>query len=268
MGCQIKSGCFVPENYEVSFQYVNQLEAVNFSLSEEEKIRLRGRIDRMDLWEREKEAYVKVIDYKSGSTSFQLLSIYHGLQLQLVVYLNAAMELLHRKYPAKNIRPAGIFYYHIDDPMLDDDGEELSEEEIRQQIIAKLKLDGYVNSDPQVYRAMDKNMQSSSAILPITENKDGTLRKNSKAVSEQQFGVISDYVSRKISELGRRMMQGEIAVNPYELDGRTPCGYCPYQSVCGFDLRIDGFEYRRLPKFDQAAKIIEKMDEKMDENKN
>lgn len=63
-------------------------------------------------------------------------------------------------------------------------------------------------------------------------------------------------------------MQGEIAVNPYELDGRTPCGYCPYQSVCGFDLRIDGFEYRRLPKFDQAAKIIEKMDEKMDENKN
>ncbi len=268
LGCQIKSGCFVPENYEVSFQYVNQLEAVNFSLSEEEKIRLRGRIDRMDLWEREKEAYVKVIDYKSGSTSFQLLSIYHGLQLQLVVYLNAAMELLHRKYPAKNIRPAGIFYYHIDDPMLDDDGEELSEEEIRQQIIAKLKLDGYVNSDPQVYRAMDKNMQSSSAILPITENKDGTLRKNSKAVSEQQFGVISDYVSRKISELGRRMMQGEIAVNPYELDGRTPCGYCPYQSVCGFDLRIDGFEYRRLPKFDQAAKIIEKMDEKMDENKN
>lgn len=262
---QIKSGSFVPENYEVAFQYVNQLDAVRFTLSEEEKMHLRGRIDRMDIWEREQEVYVKVIDYKSGSTSFQLLSIYHGLQLQLVVYLNAAMELMRRKYPKKEIRPAGIFYYHIDDPMIDDDGEELSEDEIKEQIFAKLKLDGYVNSDPLVYRAMDSGMQSSSKILPITVNKDGSLRKTSKAVTEEQFGVLSDYVNQKIAELGQRMMRGEIAVNPYELDGRTPCGYCPYHSVCGFDLRIDGFDYRRLPKFDQASEIIEQMEKKDEE---
>ena len=262
---QIQSGSFVPENYEVAFQYVNQLDAVRFTLSEEEKMHLRGRIDRMDIWEREQEVYVKVIDYKSGSTSFQLLSIYHGLQLQLVVYLNAAMELMRRKYPKKEIRPAGIFYYHIDDPMIDDDGEELLEDEIKEQIFAKLKLDGYVNSDPQVYRAMDSGMQSSSKILPITVNKDGSLRKTSKAVTEEQFGVLSDYVNQKIAELGQRMMRGEIAVNPYELDGRTPCGYCPYHSVCGFDLRIDGFDYRRLPKFDQASEIIEQMGKKDEE---
>ena len=57
------------------------------------------------------------------------------------------------------------------------------------------------------------------------------------------------------------MMQGEIAVNPYELDGNTPCGYCPYQSVCGFDEKISGYAYRRLPKFDQAADVIQKMEE-------
>ncbi len=260
LGQQIRSGSFIPENYEVSFQYVNRLDAIRFRLSEAEEMRLRGRIDRMDVWEKEKEVYVRVIDYKSGNTSFQLVSLYHGLQLQLVVYLNAAMELMRAKYPDKQVRPAGIFYYHIDDPLLDTE-KELSEEEIREQIFAKLKLDGYVNADPQVYHAMDHTMRSASNILPVTENKDGTLRKNSKAASQEQFQVISDYVNHKIAQLGTRMMRGEIAVNPYELGDRTPCEYCPYRSVCGFDEKIDGFAYRRLEKFDQVSDIIKQMEE-------
>lgn len=258
LGYQIRSGSFVPENYEVAFQYVDKLDAIHFTLSEEEKMRLRGRIDRMDLWEREHEVYVRVIDYKSGNTSFQLLSLYHGLQLQLVVYLNAAMELTRRKYPGKEVRPAGIFYYHIDDPLLDTDEEE-SEEEIREQIFEKLKLDGYVNADPQVYRAMDHEMQAVSKIVPVAENKDGTLRKNSKAATGEQFGVISEFVNRKIAQLGLRMMRGEIDVNPYELGDQTPCRYCPYRSVCGFDEKIEGFSYRRLEKFDQAQEVLENM---------
>ncbi len=168
------------------------------------------------------------------------------------------MELLRKKYPGKELKPAGIFYYHMDDPLLDTD-EELSEEEIRERIFAKLKLDGYVNSDPQVYREMDHDMQSSSSILPVTENKDGTLRKTSKAASVEQFGTLSEYVGRKIKELGTRMMQGEIGVSPYELGDATPCGYCPYRSVCGFDERIDGYEYRRLERFDSAEEIMEQM---------
>lgn len=49
-------------------------------------------------------------------------------------------------------------------------------------------------------------------------------------------------------------------MNPYELGDKTPCGYCPYQSVCGFDEKIDGFSYRRLEKFDQADEILKKME--------
>lgn len=255
LGRQIKRGSFLPENYEVSFQSVQDLSAVNFTLGEEEKMRLRGRIDRLDTWERENEVYVKVIDYKSGAASFQLVNVYHGLQLQLVAYLNAAMELEEKRHPNKEIKPAGIFYYHIDDPILEEQ-EELSEEEIREQIFAKLKLDGYVNSNPEVYRAMDHEMGSSSNIIPVVENKDGSLRKNSKAASEEQFAGICAYVSKKILELGAQIMKGEIAVNPYELNGKTPCGYCPYRSVCGFDQRIDGFAYRKLEQHPDLGEMI------------
>ena len=55
-------------------------------------LNLRGRIDRMDVFEDEDKVYVKIMDYKSGSTSFDLALLYHGLQLQLVVYMDAALK--------------------------------------------------------------------------------------------------------------------------------------------------------------------------------
>ena len=59
-------------------------------LSEDERMRLQGRIDRIDVCRKDGKVYVRVVDYKSGSTRFDLTSIYYGLQLQLAVYLNAA----------------------------------------------------------------------------------------------------------------------------------------------------------------------------------
>ena len=46
----------------------------------------------MDVFEDEDKIYVKIMDYKSGSTSFDLALLYHGLQLQLVVYMDAAFK--------------------------------------------------------------------------------------------------------------------------------------------------------------------------------
>ena len=72
----------------------------------------------MDTRKEGSQVYVKVIDYKSGNREFQLLSLYYGLQLQLVVYLNSAMELMRRKYPDREIIPGGMYYYHLDDPVI------------------------------------------------------------------------------------------------------------------------------------------------------
>ena len=46
-----------------------------------------------------RQVYVKIIDYKTGNTSFDLVSIYYGLQMQLVVYMDAAMQAEQRKHP-------------------------------------------------------------------------------------------------------------------------------------------------------------------------
>lgn len=115
---QVKKGDFVPSGFEVSFSAIDNLKAMKIRLSEDEELLLKGRIDRLDLCEDEKHVYVKIIDYKSGNTSFDLAALYYGLQLQLVVYMDAALEMEERKNPEKTAVPAGIFYYNIKDPMI------------------------------------------------------------------------------------------------------------------------------------------------------
>ena len=104
---QIRSGMFEPGNFEVPFSAIENLEAVNLSLPDNTKMKLKGRIDRIDYCENEEEVFVKVVDYKSGNTKFDLAAFYYGLQLQLMVYLNAALELERRAKKEKTGDPGG-----------------------------------------------------------------------------------------------------------------------------------------------------------------
>ena len=54
---------------------------------------LQGVIDRVDTCEDDDEILMKVIDYKSGMKKFELEPFYYGLEMQLVIYMNAAEEI-------------------------------------------------------------------------------------------------------------------------------------------------------------------------------
>lgn len=255
---QVQKGQFVPEEFEVSFSRANDLSAIRFTLGEEEKMRLVGRIDRVDTYETTDKVYVKIIDYKSGNTSFSLLNLYYGLQLQLVVYMNTALELEQKKHPGKKAEPAGIFYYHITNPMVDGDGTE-SEEEIRDAMLEQLKLNGLVNADPQVYRAMDEEFSGSSSVIPVALKTDGTPKANSKMADADEFATMAEYVNQLIVKTGQQIMAGDVAVKPYQLDGKSGCDYCPYHTVCGFDVRIPGYEFHKMEKMDKPEDILSAM---------
>ncbi len=256
LGEQIRKGMFTPENYEISFSGVSDLESIHIELSPEEQLKLRGRIDRVDTCEDAEHVYVKVIDYKSGTMSFQLLALYHGLQLQLVIYLNAAMELMKKEHPDKEVLPAGVLYYQIQDPVLDMDGEEA---DVTARVLEKLKPNGLINGDPEIIKRLDQSMPGRSQVLPIAYNKDGSLRAGSPVASGEQFAALSRYVNRKIQKIGSEVLDGRMDVNPYELKGKTACDYCAYSGVCGLDSKTEGFHRRRLPVFgdDEIWKRIE-----------
>lgn len=258
---QVRMGRFAPEDFELSFGFADDSEAVNIALTEDEKMRLRGRIDRVDICEKDDKVYVKVIDYKSGSTSFDLLALYHGLQLQLAVYLNSAMEVLKKRNPDKEVVPAGIFYYHIDDPVIEGSGAE-SDAKIREQILEKLKLDGLVNESDGIYMAIDTKIAGKSKVIPVGFTKDGSLSKASKTATSEEFAVILDYVGGLVQSLGQRIVEGEVAARPYQLKDKEGCTCCAYRSVCGYDSRIKGYEYRKLEELKDTEEIIERMRER------
>ena len=95
-----------------------QMKAGDFKTSANEFNFGKGKIDRIDTYENDDKVYVKVTDYKTGQKSFDIVSFYHGLQMQLPVYMNAAMENEKKHHPEKEIIPAGVFYYKIQDPLI------------------------------------------------------------------------------------------------------------------------------------------------------
>ena len=248
----LKQGSFQPDDYELSFRFAEDLDSIHVDLSEDEKMHLQGRIDRIDVAEDAEHVYVKVIDYKSGNRKFDLAALYYGLQLQLVVYMNAAMEMESRKHPDKEIVPAALLYYHIDDPTIETPVE-LTDEQINEQILAKLRMNGVVNSDPRVVERLDRYMQDKSVVIPVEKKKDGSFSARSGVLSREEMQLISSYVDAKIRSIGREILDGKIAANPYEKGNEEACTYCAYKKVCGFDGSIPGYEKRQLEDLDKQA---------------
>ena len=248
----LKQGSFQPDDYELSFRFAEDLDSIHVDLSEDEKMHLQGRIDRIDVAEDAEHVYVKVIVYKSGNRKFDLAALYYGLQLQLVVYMNAAMEMESRKHPDKEIVPAALLYYHIDDPTIETPVE-LTDEQINEQILAKLRMNGVVNSDPRVVERLDRYMQDKSVVIPVEKKKDGSFSARSGVLSREEMQLISSYVDAKIRSIGREILDGKIAANPYEKGNEEACTYCAYKKVCGFDGSIPGYEKRQLEDLDKQA---------------
>jgi len=258
----LKQGSFQPDDYELSFRFAEDLDSIHVDLSEEEKMHLQGRIDRIDVSEDAEHVYVKVIDYKSGNKKFDLAALYYGLQLQLVVYMNAAMELESRKHPDKEIVPAALLYYHIDDPTIETPVE-LTQEQINEEILTKLRMNGVVNSDPAVVERLDRFLQDKSKVIPVEKKKDGSFSARSGILSREELQVVSAYVDTKIREIGREILDGKIAANPYEKGNEEACTYCAYKKVCGFDGSIPGYEKRQLEDLDKQT-LMQRMQETME----
>ncbi len=250
---QIQKGDFEPEEFEVDV-------TTRIPLRGGESLNLRGRIDRLDTFEDEDHVYVKIMDYKSGSTSFDLALLYHGLQLQLVVYMDAALQRERQKKPGKEAIPAGIFYYHIDDPVVErpeSDGAEAVEADI----LKKLRMNGLVNSSLDVISHLDREIGKESDIIPVVMNAGDVAVARSSVAGEDRFKKLSSFVNKSLKAMGEEILDGNAAVNPYKQGQRTACDYCPYHSICGFDLKTRGFGFRKfksLKKEQIWAEIEEK----------
>ena len=242
---QIKQGSFEPSDYEVDFGVYGKYPPIKIVLTNGEEINLRGQIDRVDELNSEEGKYIRIIDYKSSKRELSLTDIYHGLQLQLLVYLDAILE--------SNIgaKPAGILYSSLDDPIAKFD-ENKEDDDIREEILKKLKMQGLLIKDPNIIKEMDKSLasgeRSTSLIIPANLNKDGSLGRYTKGVTIEEFEVIRKYVKETIKDICEDMLDGNISIAPYKNKDKNSCEFCEYSSVCQFDSSLKDNNYKIINK--------------------
>jgi ATP-dependent helicase/nuclease subunit B len=255
---QISKGSFEPAYVEMDFREAGNIDAINIALTEDEKkkiverMKLHGRIDRIDLCEDSDHVYVKVIDFKSGGKKLSIASLYYGLQLQLVMYMNVATAASKKIFGGKEAVPAAILYYHVDDPMVSGSGD-LQPDVINSEIIKALRTTGLVNENRDIINMLDGSINGTSDVIPVGFNKSGDVTAASSTVTNEDYSAITRYVDKKIREFGRNILNGDIKINPYEMDGKGACKYCEYKGICGCDEKIPGYSRRKLDLDDKEA---------------
>ena len=233
---QLQAGDFEPSSYEVRFA--------------------GGKIDRVDTCMDGDKVYVKVLDYKTGTKVFDVVALYHGLQLQLMVYMNAAMQMESKKHPDSEIIPAGVFYYRISEPFVDK-----KQESPEEALLKEMKPDGIVHLKEDVLEHLDHCMAGESLVVPIKYNKNGSLSRSSKTASEDEFYAMLKHAAKKVEQIHGQILSGDTAALPYRRGQETGCDYCSYRHVCGFDRKIPGYEYRELDKMKKEEAIAEMLRE-------
>lgn len=234
---QLKAGEFEPEAYEVSFGS-EQMPPIEIILDNEHTIFLKGQIDRVDVYTKDGEGkYIKVLDYKSGNKNFSLLELYHGLQLQLLLYLDAYLRLNEKN------KAAGMFYFHIDTRTVKyETGMELSEALTKQ--LKQYKLSGLAVDDVDILDKMESGVKGE--ILPAKAKKDGTLGSGASVASEAQFRQLIEYMHDLIRGLGKDMLAGKISAKPCKLKEKDACAFCKYHTICQFDTTHKDNTYEQL----------------------
>lgn len=258
---QLKKGDFIPYAFEYSFNDIKS-KTMDIDLGNELKLKLRGKIDRIDLYEDADKVLVKIIDYKTGKVSWEPDMVYYGKQLQLVMYLDAISNILSMEKKGKQVLPAGMFYYNIDYPMLNRE-QALDIDNIDSTILGLLKPNGLVNTDLEIIRHLDKEIEKASDVIPVVL-KDGVVQNyRSSVASTKRFEYLKDYVNSKVKNIATDILEGDISINPYKRGEKKACDYCKYSSVCGFDKNIEGYDYNKLYKLkpEQVWEKIEDEDE-------
>ena len=175
--------------------------------------------------------------------------------MQLVTYLAVAMEKEQEKHPDKEVVPAGILYYQIQDPIVEDVSDD---EQLENNLLKELKPDGLVNGEDEVLVHFDRHLEGSSLAVPVSRTKSGALSKTSKAVGEADLRRMTDYAMDKAKEVGNQIIAGETDIAPYATSSKNACTYCPYAGICKFDAKIPGYVYHTNEKY-KTEEVLEKL---------
>lgn len=246
---------------EVTFGYGENFPALRLTLPRGELLEIHGRIDRLDIAQDGDGFWVRIIDYKSTPSNFNLADFYWGLELQLLTYLEAILTYGPLFWGGPCL-PAAVLYFPLINPLIRLDeppiraGKEEPVVELQEELIKKFKMKGLLVADLRALKLMDHHLPNPSPFLPVAFKKDGSFASRSSLLSLEQFALLRQYLRKLLKEIAREILEGNIEISPYRKGGYIACKFCSYQAVCGFDPLLPGNKFRVLPRLN-ASEIWE-----------
>ncbi len=249
---------FTIKGTEVEFDTKGEYKPIRLELEDGKRIEITGKIDRIDIAKEEDGNYLRIIDYKSSSKNIDLNEVYAGLQIQLLTYADAVCK-------EEDLIPAGIFYFSLLEQMIKAD-KKIEDEEIEELIRKNFKMKGLIIADVKVIKMNDNSLTTgTSKMVPAAISKSGeVIEKWTNGVKQEEFSILQKYIYQTIKEIGKEIFNGNIDLKPYYKNGKTPCEYCEYKSICTFDPRRKENTYQYINKLTKDD-IIRKMKKEIHE---
>lgn len=213
----IANSKFEPMGYEIYFGD-DGIGSVDIKTNAGKTFKIEGVIDRADSFEGENGTYVRIVDYKTGKKTFSFSDVFYGLDVQLIVYLNALVKS-DSKY-----KYGGALYFKIDDCIFKADNkyaENLTDSKIKNM----LKLKGVIVSDDVIVDAYDE-----------------TTKIRANTATYDQLEKLSENVFKTINLLCEDLINGDISIKPYKKGTKMPCSYCVYKDICKFSMGCSDYE--------------------------
>ena len=215
------------------------------------KIYVGGKVDRVDIMDNGDNAYVRVVDYKTGGKDFLLSDVFDGLNMQMVIYLMCIWENGAKRYGFDELIPAGILYVPAN-ASGKNLGRHDSEEAVAEQRLKNGRMNGMILEDSDVIKGMEESCAGRFINASIDENgvMKGTL------LSLDGFFRLHKKIDSMLEEMGTALHNGEIAALPVlASEDKAPCVYCDYKDIC---RRCSGDEHRTPLglKHDKAVELL------------
>lgn len=208
--------------------------SITFDMRDGGKVLLYGVVDRMDVYRRGGETFIRVVDYKTESKTYSYNDVKLGLDVQLLIYLfslwRSGESEFGRELRGEGVlRPAGAFYLSVK-PGETLCEEMLSDEEARALMLSRVTRTGPISDDRDVIDAMDSGI--TGRYTPVSLKADGEFKKCPSLTTLEDFGKLERELEETISEIAQHMKSGYAEAKPLRRGGMDPCEYCSAQAVC------------------------------------
>jgi ATP-dependent helicase/nuclease subunit B len=212
------------------------LAPLEFNLESGNKISVYGTIDRVDTFRNGADAFVRVVDYKTGSTEHLISNVKYGIDTQMLLYLFSITKGSPDKFikdaaldGATNVYPAGVLYQPAK-PKLENTVMPESEETALPLSDKNLRRNGIVLNDIDIISAMENDI--AGKFIPVKLSKDSLKSGSDVLVDPEGFDKLLESIEQTFKRIGDKMLDGNGCASPLNVGSIKACKYCNFASIC------------------------------------